>query len=94
MAVIKIHNKQAIDELQSKLILRLGRKITQQETLDLCVQYAHDNFEGFLQLVSSTPMLSPSIAEKIIQTFEKYNNTPYDVHNSFESDLDNDLYRK
>lgn len=92
MAVIKISNKQSIDELQAKLILRLGRKITQQETLDLCIQYASDHFESILQRASSTPMLSIEKAERIIQKFEKYADTPYQINEKFESEIDNDVY--
>ena len=92
MAVIKITNKHAIDEMQAKLILRLGRKITQQETLDLCIQYAQENFDNILQLASATPMLSPKKAEEIIMRFKKYADTPYMEHAEFESDIDQDIY--
>jgi hypothetical protein len=92
MAVIKISNKNLIDNLQAKLILRLGRKITQQETLDLCVEYANAHFDDILQMVDSEPILTPEKAEKILKTFEKYNDTYYDPDAKFESDLDNDAY--
>ena len=45
MAVIKISDKKILDNLQAKLILRLGRKISQQETLDLCLKHAGKDFE-------------------------------------------------
>ncbi len=88
----KIKNKQSINELQARLSLRLGRKISQQDTLDLCVRYSTDHFEDILQMASSTPMLSPEKAECIIQKFEKYANTPYRAKENFDSDVDNDLY--
>jgi len=92
MAVIKISNKKLIDNMQAKLILRLGRKITQQETLDLCLKYSTQNFEEILALASSTPMLNPEKAEKIIKKFEKFKDTPYDQNATFNNSDDNDIY--
>ena len=92
MAVIKISNKKAIDDLQAKLILRTGRKISQQETLDICVEFAITNFEEILRIASSIPILTPEIADNIIETFEKFKDTPYDRKAKFASDIDNDAY--
>ncbi len=92
MAVIKIKNKQAIDELQAKLILRLGRKISQQETLDLCILNATNNFEDILQLASTIPKLSPEKAERIIKKFEAYADSYYNPEEKFDSSIDNDIY--
>jgi len=92
MAVIKITNKKLIDDMQAKLILRLGRKITQQKTLDLCLKYSTQNFEEILALASSTPMLNPERAEKIIERFDKFKDTPYDQNATFNNPDDNDIY--
>ncbi|MFX1296255.1 MAG: hypothetical protein ACFFD2_15570 [Promethearchaeota archaeon] len=92
MGVIKVSNKKAIDDLQAKLILRLGHKVTQQETLDLCILYASKNFEDILALASSAPMLSPEKAEKIIKTFEKFKDTSYNKKATFPRSEDEDIY--
>ena len=92
MSVIKISNKYAIDELQAKLILRLGRKISQQETLDLCIQFATQHFEEILSGASSIPMLSPEKVEKIIKRAEKYKDTYYNEKESFSNPEDEDIY--
>ncbi len=92
MAVIKISDKQSIDELQAKLILRLGRKISQQETLDLCIHYAAEHFEEIAAKASETPMLSPKKAEEIIARIEKFKDTYYNPHESFPNPEDNDIY--
>ena len=92
MTVVKVRNKAEIDKLQATLILKLGRKITQQETLELCVKLGKKNVEQLVQLASSQPMLTPEIAEQIIQDFEKFSGTPYDVNVKFASDIDNDAY--
>ena len=92
MGIIKISNKKLINELQAKLKLRLGRKITQQEILDLCLKYSTQNFKGILTLASSTPMLNPERAEKIIERFERFKDTPYDHNATFNNPDDNDIY--
>ncbi|HMF33253.1 MAG TPA: hypothetical protein VKK79_17640 [Candidatus Lokiarchaeia archaeon] len=92
MAVIKITNKQAIDELQAKLILRLGRKISQQETLDLCVQFANEHIEDILVRASSVPMLTPEKAEEIISRNEEYKDTYYNEQESFSRSDDDEIY--
>jgi hypothetical protein len=92
MAVIKISNKKLIDDLQAKLILRLGRKISQQETLDLCLEYANAKFEDILRIASSMPVLTPEIAERFIEAIEAFKDEPYDVHATFASGYDNDTY--
>jgi hypothetical protein len=92
MAGIKITNIKAIDDLQAKLILRTGRKISQQETLDICIEVANANFEEILRIASSIPILTPEIADTIIETFEKFKDAPYDVAAKFASDTDNDAY--
>ncbi|MHA1268357.1 MAG: hypothetical protein ACTSPY_01100 [Candidatus Helarchaeota archaeon] len=95
MGDIKVSNKKLIDDLQAKLILHLGRKITQQETLDLCLLYAMRNFEDILALASSTPSLSPEKAKKIIKKFKKFKkfkNTPYDKKAKYPRVDDEEIY--
>ncbi len=92
MAVIKVTNKKLVDELQAKLILRLGRKISQQETLDLCIEYANAKFEDILRIASSMPVLTPDIAERFIEEIETFTDAPYDVRATFASEFDDDAY--
>ncbi len=92
MAVVKIKNKEEIDKLQAILIQKLGRKISQQETLELCVKFGKKNIEELVKLASSQPILTPEIAEQIIQGFEQYSGTYYNPNAEFASDNDNDAY--
>ncbi len=92
MVDLKISNIKIIDDMQAKLILRLCRKITQQETLNLCLKYSIQNFEEILELASSIPMFIPEKAEKIIKRFERFKDTPYDQNATFNNPDDNDIY--
>jgi hypothetical protein len=92
MAVIKISDKKLIDDLQAKLILRLGRKISQQETLDLCLKNALKNFDELIALASNEPTLTPENAEEIIALFEEDDGTPYDLSADFPNRDDQEIY--
>ena len=48
MPVIKISNKEIINLLQAKLTLHTGRRFSQQEIVDLCVDYAKDNIDELI----------------------------------------------
>lgn len=92
MAVIKISDKKLIDDLQAKLILRLGRKISQQETLDLCLKNSMKNFDELIVLASSEPSLTPENAEEIIALFEEEDGAPYDLEANFPNRDDKEIY--
>ena len=92
MAVIKIADKKALDELNARLILQLGRKITLQETVDLCVQYASENFEDIVALASSVPQLTEGMVKKIIHNLEQFKGSPYDEKAKFLSQDDEEIY--
>ena len=92
MAIIKIPNKKAIDDLQTRLILHTGRKISKQEIIDICIEFANVHFDEILRTTSLIPILTPEIVDYIIETFEKFKDTPYDPNTKFASDIDNDAY--
>ena len=83
MSIVKIKNKKALEQLQAKLTLRLGRKPTQQETLD---------FEKLVQLASEVPLLNPEKAKRIIEERDKLSEIPYKPLIKFDNPEDNDIY--
>jgi len=92
MSVIKIPNKKMLDNLQAKLTLRLGRKISQQETLDLCLRHAIKDFEDLVRLASNISTLTPEIAEEIIALFEEDDGSSYDLNAKFPNPDDQEIY--
>jgi len=92
MAVIKISDKRLLDELHARLILQLGRKVTLQETIDICIQFANRNFEEILAIASSIPRLTEELAEEIIKEFETFKGTPYEVNAQFPREEDQEIY--
>ena len=94
MSIVKIKNKKALEQLQAKLTLRLGRKPTQIEILDYCIILANDNFEKLVELVNNMPVLSLEKYEQIIEARNKLKNVIYDEEASFGSRDDKDIYNE
>ena len=94
MSIVKIKNKKALEQLQAKLTLRLGRKPTQIEILDYCLILANDNFEKLVELVNNMPVLSLEISEQIIEARNRLKNVIYDEKASFGHRDDEDIYNE
>ncbi len=92
MSIVKIKNKKGLEQLQAKLTLRLGRKPTQQETLDYCLILANQNFEEIIQIAMHLPILNPKRAEKIIEERNRLGDIPYNTNIHFDSENDEDIY--
>jgi DNA uptake protein ComE-like DNA-binding protein len=88
MSIVKIKNKKGLEQLQAKLTLRLGRKPTQQETLDYCLILANQNFEKMIQIAMHLPILNPKKAQNIIEERNSLGDIPYnsDIHFSLKDD--------
>ncbi|MHA1520149.1 MAG: hypothetical protein ACTSRK_08195 [Promethearchaeota archaeon] len=92
MAVIKISNKDIIEKIQSKLTLQLGRRFTQQDVVDLCVDYAQDNLEELIGRASNLPRLTPERVDQILKEIENLPDIPYDTSLSIANENDRDIY--
>lgn len=92
MSVVKIKNKKSLEKLQARLIIRLGRKPTQQEILDFCVLLAGQNFERLVELASEVPILNLEKVKKIIEKRNKLMNIDWDLSGQFLSREDQDIY--
>ena len=92
MAVIKTTNKEIIDQLQAKLTLEIGRRFTQQEIVDLCIEFAQENFEELINRASNMPRLTPQLADLILKQIDKLDEVPYDLSLSAASEIDKDIY--
>ncbi|MHA1104214.1 MAG: hypothetical protein ACTSPN_00570 [Promethearchaeota archaeon] len=92
MSIVKIKNKKGLEQLQAKLTLRLGRKPTQQETLDYCLILANQNFEKIIEIAMHLPVLNPDKAQKIIKDRNELMDVPYNSELNFDSQDDKDVY--
>ena len=92
MAVIKTTNKEIIDQLQAKLTLQIGRRFTQQEIVDLCIEFAQENFEELINRASNIPRLTPQLAKQILKQIDTLDEVPYDLSLSSANEIDKDIY--
>ena len=92
MVVIKTTKKDIIVQLQAKLTLQIGRRFTQQEIVDLCIEFAQENFEDLINRASNTPRLSPQLAEQILKQIDELDEVPYDLSLSSANKIDKDIY--
>ena len=92
MAVIKTTNKDIIDQLQAKLTLQIGRRFTQQEIVDLCIEFAQENFEELVNRASNIPRLTPQLADQILKEIDELIEVPYDLSLSSANEIDKDIY--
>jgi len=92
MAVIKTSNKEIIDQLQAKLTLQIGKRFTQQEIVDLCIEFAQENFEELINRASNIPRLTPQLADQILKEIDELAEVPYDLSLSSASEIDKDIY--
>ena len=51
MSSVKINNKDRLDRLAAKILLKTGKKYTQQELLSLCVQIAEEDIDEFIKKI-------------------------------------------
>ena len=92
MVVVKTTKKEIIDKLQAKLTLQVGRRFTQQEIVDLSIEYAQDNFDELVNRASNLPRLTPQLAKQIIKRIEEIGDVPYDPSLSQANEIDKDVY--
>ena len=93
MAVVKLTKKKALERLQAKLTLKLGRKITQQETLDFCVLVASQNFDKLVKIAEKSPQLTTENVNYFIKERNKLSDIPYNPSAKFGREEDNDIYK-
>jgi len=92
MAVIKTTRKEFIEQIQAKMSLQVGRRFTQQEIVDLCIEFAQENLEELIFRAGNLPRLTPNLAEKILAQIDQLPEVPYDLSAQFSNDIDKDIY--
>jgi hypothetical protein len=66
MANVKLKNKELLEKLQARLVLLKGKKVSQQEILDKCVEFSENHLEEFIREKIEPPNLTPEKIKLII----------------------------
>src|SRR5271157_394657 len=77
MTVVKISKKSELDALLSRLTLRLGRKPTQQEVIDTCVELGNDYFEELVGRLKPFPIIDEAKMQRIQQAIDETEDAPW-----------------
>ncbi len=77
MSIVKITNKQKLEELIAKLTLRLGKKPKQQDILDICVNIGYEHFDELIMNLTDTPTLDDEKIKKIKSMRKKLKNVKF-----------------
>ena len=94
MSVVKIRNKNRLDKLLAKLTLRLGRKPTQQEVVDLCIELGETHFEFLIGKLHPIPIFNKEKLERIQNISKDLMDIPWDLDKRKDllNDSDIDIY--
>jgi hypothetical protein len=93
MALVKIQNKIRLDTLIARLTMRLGRKPTQQEVVDISIRMADERFEELLSQLTPAPIIDDEKLRKIQDIAEELIDVPWDMGNRVSlNSNDADIY--
>ncbi|MHA1945085.1 MAG: hypothetical protein ACXAC6_06550 [Candidatus Hodarchaeales archaeon] len=92
MSIVKIGDKKQLEQLQAKITLRLGRRPTQQEVLDLCVKLGLTYFDNLINLLQHLPNLDQEKVQRILAHRASLKDIPYISEDDLLSEEDSDIY--
>jgi hypothetical protein len=93
MAVVKIQNKDRLDKLIARLTMRMGRKPTQQEVVDVSIRIADERFEELLGQLNPVPVLDDKKFKKILDISDELSDVPWDTSGAhYSSREDEEIY--
>lgn len=84
MHVVKLPNRENLDQIIAKLTLRLGRKVSQQEVLNACLKISSNHLDELEQYFSNRPQLTIKQVEEILKLPENFD---YISKGSIDEDL-------
>jgi hypothetical protein len=94
MSIVKITKKEKLDTLLARITLRLGKKPTQQEVLDFCVELGAEHFEELLMKLNPGPKLDDEKINRIINMSKELADVPWEpiAKGKDLNDEDHDIY--
>ncbi len=67
MSNVKLTRKDILERIQAKIVVEHQLKITQQEILDKCLEFADLHWENFIREMIMLPPLSKEKLERILK---------------------------
>jgi hypothetical protein len=91
MSIVKITDRVNLDQLTSRIILMLGRKVAQQDILDACIKLGVNEFDRLVSLLEDVPIIDLAKIDRIKQMSKDHASIPYDAAARFPNPEDEDL---
>ena len=92
MSVVKLKNKELLEQLQAQLTLKLGQKPSLQDILDICIQLGYENTDVLAERLIDVPILTDEKIQNIFKRKKETNDVPYDMNAELLSEDDKDIY--
>ena len=84
MAVVKLSNKNELDQLVASLTLRLGKKIPQQQVIDACIKLSINHINELENHFSEKKMISKKRLQEILDMAEDFD---YDRSKTIDEEI-------
>jgi len=73
MANVKLKDKSLLEKFQAEIVIKCGKKISQQEVLDKSIKFAYNRFDEFIAENIDEPRLTKELVKRLKETA---NNAP------------------
>ena len=85
MTVVKIKNKNELDKLVATLILRLGKKVSQQDILDACIKFSNMNIDKIEEILRNNNFkISKERVKEILEMADEFD---FETKGSIDEDI-------
>jgi len=68
MANVKIKDKSLLEKFQAEIVIKCGKKISQQEVLDKSIKFAYNRFNEFIEENIEEPRLTKELVKRLKET--------------------------
>lgn len=68
MANVKLKDKDLLEKFQAEIVIKCGKKLSQQEVLDKSIKFAYNRFYEFIEENIEEPRLTKELVKRLKET--------------------------
>ncbi|OLS25495.1 MAG: hypothetical protein HeimC3_14840 [Candidatus Heimdallarchaeota archaeon LC_3] len=84
MSIVKLTKKEDLDQLVAKITLKIGKKITQQEILDVIIKFSAKNIDDLVNFLQNNHQISEKRVKEILTLVTDEN---YETKGTIDEDI-------
>lgn len=84
MSIVKLKEKEELDQLVAKITIKLGKKITQQEILDAIIKFSSNNIDQLLYFFKDNHQLTE---KRVTEILLDVTDEEYETKGSIDEDI-------